>query len=201
MNAPPCRDVAAFEARAASYGHGWRGRLLHEIADRTSQLVLSTEPAPQRVLDFGCGTRYLLRELASRLPPAGELVGIDASRSMIDVARASADDERLQFSVGVAEHLPYPDGAFDVVVTTTSFDHWTNQLAGLSECRRVLRPGSRLVMVDQFSLWLARTLLAGRRGKARTKSRCERLLGSAGFGNGTWTDLYAVIIKAAVATA
>jgi SAM-dependent methyltransferase len=73
------------------------------------------------------------------------------------------------FSVGVAEHLPYPEETLDLVVITTSFDDWSDQLAGLRECARVLAPGGRLVLADQFSLWLAPTLVVGRRGKARTK--------------------------------
>jgi ubiquinone/menaquinone biosynthesis C-methylase UbiE len=199
VNAPPHRDVAAFEVRAPTYEHGWLGQLHHEIADRTAELMMSTEPAPRRLLDVGCGTGYLLRVLAGRLPGADLLTGIDPAPPMIDVARPSADDDRLQFAVGVAECLPFADASFDLVVTTTSFDHWNDQLAGLCECRRVLRPGGRLVVVDQFSLWLAPTVFTGRRGKARTMARCDRLLASAGFVNPLWSDLYAVIIKAVVA--
>jgi ubiquinone/menaquinone biosynthesis C-methylase UbiE len=43
----------------------------------------------------------------------------------------------LRFSVGVAEHLPFRDGSFDLVVSVTSFDHWSNQQAGLAESHRV----------------------------------------------------------------
>jgi ubiquinone/menaquinone biosynthesis C-methylase UbiE len=50
---------------------------------------------------------------------------------MIEIAHGSASDERLTFSVGLAEHLPYADGAFDLVVSTASFDHWADQKAGL----------------------------------------------------------------------
>jgi ubiquinone/menaquinone biosynthesis C-methylase UbiE len=193
------RDVGAFEDRAPTYERGWLGRLHREIADRTVELALSTGSVPERILDVGCGTGYLLARLAHRLPDAAQLEGIDPARAMIDVASASSDDDRLRFSVGAAEQLPYPDAAFDLVVTTTSFDHWVDQLRGLRECRRVLRQGGRLILVDQFSLWLLPTLLCGRRGKARTKSGCDRLLRRAGFDAGAWSDLYAVIIKGVVA--
>ena len=66
------------------------------------------------------------------------------------------------------------------MVSTTSFDHWSDQRAGLAECVRVMRPGGWLVLVDQFSYLLAPSLLAGRRGKARTKRRANRLLGPVG---------------------
>ena len=71
----------------------------------------------------------------------------------------------------------------------------------LCECAGVLRSGGQLVLVDQFSAWLLPTLLAGRRGKARTQQRCNRLLGDAGFGSVAWHRCYAVIINAVVATA
>jgi len=197
---PAKRDVAAFETRAASYEQGWLGRLHHEIADRTADLALLTLPTPSRVLDIGCGTGYLLRTLAGRCPSAEKFDGIDPAPSMIQVATSSSSDGRLQFAAGVAEHLPFADDAFDLVVTTTSFDHWSDQQAGLRECARVLQPGGRLVLVDQFSLWLAPTLLVGRHGKARTKQRATKLLHTAGFRSVTWHDLYAVIFRAGTAT-
>jgi ubiquinone/menaquinone biosynthesis C-methylase UbiE len=134
LSVPPERDVAAFDARAVGYERGWLGRLHHDIADRTTDLALSTDPNATRLLDIGCGTGYLLRSLAGRYPDADELTGVDPAPSMIEIATASAEDERLRFSVGVAEHLPYPNGTFDLVVSTTSFDHWSDQQAGLREC-------------------------------------------------------------------
>jgi SAM-dependent methyltransferase len=196
---PPHRDVAAFQARAAGYEQGWRGRLHHDIADRTAVLALSACAAPQRILDVGCGTGYLLRLLASKWPQATELAGIDAAAAMVEVADRLADDERLRFSVGVAERLPYPDGSIDLVVSSTSFDHWSDQQAGLRECARVLVPGGRLVLVDQFSPWLSATLICGRSAKARTRGRAGRLLSAAGFRSIAWHDVYGVVIKAATA--
>jgi ubiquinone/menaquinone biosynthesis C-methylase UbiE len=197
---PPYRDVAAFDDRAASYDHGWRGRLHHTIGDRAAALATSTEPAPRRVLDVGCGTGYLLRALATHYPGAQELAGIDAAPNMIETAKRLTHDERLTFATGVAEHLPYPDASIDLVVSSTSFDHWSDQLAGLRECARVLRPGGHLVLVDQFSRWLIPTLGVSRRGKARTRRRADRLLLRAGFDGARWHRVHAVIINAAVAT-
>jgi ubiquinone/menaquinone biosynthesis C-methylase UbiE len=194
------RDVAAFGERAASYEDGWLGRLHHQIADHTADLALACVPSPRRVLDVGCGTGYLLRRLAARAPSALELTGIDAAPEMIEVAEAAATDGRLRFATGTAERLPMHEGAFDLVVSTTSFDHWADQQAGLAQCARVMAPGGRLVLVDQFSPWLWPTLLAGRRGKARTKRRAGRLLNTAGFRALEWHDLYAVIIKAVTAS-
>jgi len=196
---PPYRDVAAYDDRAAHYDQGWRGRLHHTIGDRTTALATATASSPHCVLDVGCGTGYLLRALARNYPRAEELAGIDAAPSMIDTARRLTDDQRLTFAVGVAEHLPYPDASIDLVVSSTSFDHWSDQLAGLTECARVLRPGGHLVLVDQFSRWLIPTLAVSRRGKARTRRRADRLLLATGFDRPHWHKLHAVIISAVIA--
>ncbi len=198
---PPHRDVGAFDERAPRYERGWLGRLHHEIADRTAALAQTTSPSPGRVLDVGCGTGYLLRRLAGQYPEAWALIGVDAAPAMVGIAASRALDERLRFSVAVAEALPFPDQAFQLVVSTTSFDHWSDQQRGLSECHRVLGDGGRLVLVDQFSSWLAPTLLVRRGGKARTTRRAGQLLGAAGFRSLAWHRLYAAIINGVTASA
>ena len=196
---PPYRDLAAYDDRARSYDRGWRGRLHHVISERTAALATAVVAAPQHVLDVGCGTGYLLRALAGRYPGAQSLAGIDAAPNMIEVAKSSSDDNRLTYVTGVAEHLPFDDAAMDLVVSSTSFDHWSDQGAGLRECARVLRPGGHLVLVDQFSGWLIPTLAVSRRGKARTRGRAGRLLARAGFERSEWHHVCAVIISGAVA--
>ena len=195
------RDVAAFGERAQRYDEGWLGQLHHQIADRTADLALTCVPAPTRILDVGCGTGYLLGRLAARAPQAEALAGIDAAPAMIRVARHAATDDRLRFVVGTAERLPWPAATFDLVVSTTSFDHWADQRAGLAQCAQVLAPGGCLVLADLFSvLLLLPTQLAGRRGKARTKQRATQLVTEAGLHSPHWHRLYAIIIQAVTAT-
>ncbi len=194
------RDVAAFGERAQRYDEGWLGQLHHQIADRAADLALACVPAPRRILDVGCGTGYLLGRLAARAPQAEALAGIDAAPAMIEAARRTAADDRLRFVVGTAERLPWPAASFDLVVSTTSFDHWADQRAGLAQCARVLAPGGCLVLADLFSVLLLPTLLGGRRGKARTKRRVTHLLTAAGLHSPRWHRLYTVIIQAVTAT-
>jgi ubiquinone/menaquinone biosynthesis C-methylase UbiE len=193
------RDIAAFDARAGGYEGGWLGPLHQQIADRTADVALTVTPAPRRVLDVGCGTGYLLRQLAARCPEAVELTGLDPAPAMIAAAAAAAFGNRFRWVEGTAEELPFPDGSFDLVVSTTSFDHWADQRSGLGECARVLAPGGWLVLTDLFSAWLAPTLVGSRRGKARTKRRADLMLASAGFQATRWHDVEAVIIRAVAA--
>jgi ubiquinone/menaquinone biosynthesis C-methylase UbiE len=199
VGVPPYRDLGAFDDRARSYDQGWRGRLNHVISERAAALATATVAAPQHVLDVGCGTGYLLRVLAGHYPGARALAGIDAAPNMIETAERITDDKRLTFATGVAEHLPYDDASMDLVVSSTSFDHWSDQCAGLAECARVLRPGGHLVLVDQFSRWLIPTLAVSRRSKARTRSRAGSLLDRAGFDRPEWHNVCAIIINGAVA--
>jgi SAM-dependent methyltransferase len=85
------------------------------------------------------------------------------------------------------------------VVSTTSFDHWTDQAAGIRECARALVPGGILVLTDQFSNLLWPTMLGSRRGKARTRSRAARLITAAGMREPQWSSCYAVIIQSVTA--
>jgi ubiquinone/menaquinone biosynthesis C-methylase UbiE len=172
----------------------------HDIAARTADLVVTTGELPRHVLDVGCGTGLLLRMLAARLPEAESLVGIDAAAGMIAAAKSMASDPRMSFSEGVAENLPCPDESFDLVVSSTSFDHWEDQAAGLGECARVLASSGHLVLTDLFSPLLVPTLLVARRDRARTKHRAETLLKAAGFRTMTWHSLYSLIIGTVVAS-
>lgn len=190
---PHERDVAAFDARAPAYEQGWLGRVHHEIAEKTLAIALALDPRPRRLLDVGCGTGYLLRQAAARLPDAAAFVGIDPAAGMIEAARAAAADERLVLRQGVAEELPFTDGSFDLVLATTSFDHWSDQRAGLSETARVLTDGGYFVLSDLLSLWLLPTIATVRRGRARTIDRARALIEDAGLQTVGRHNLYVVV--------
>lgn len=194
------RDVDAFEERAAEYETGWLGRLHHDIAQRVIDLVVSSPTHPKRILDVGCGTGYLLRRLAERLPDAELLAGIDPAAAMIRIAQTATSDPRLAFTVGSAEHLPYERDSFDLLIGATSFDHWHDQAAGLAQCARVLAPGGTLLLTDLFSVWLTPTLAGGRRDKARTKQRATKRLTKAGFTEPVWHGGYLLFLNTLTAT-
>jgi SAM-dependent methyltransferase len=105
-----------------------------------------------RVLEVGCGPGHLSIRMARQL--GLDVTGLDLDPAMIEVARANAarapdDSRRLpSFVLGDAALLPFPEGSFDLVVSTLSMHHWADPRAGLSEIGRVLRPGGRALVWD-----------------------------------------------------
>jgi ubiquinone/menaquinone biosynthesis C-methylase UbiE len=97
-----------------------------------------------RVLDVACGTGVLAREVASCVRPSGAVAGLDPNPGMLTVARRLAPD--VQWRQGAAEALPYPDGAFDAVVSQFGLMFFTERTQALREMRRVLVPGGRLAI-------------------------------------------------------
>jgi ubiquinone/menaquinone biosynthesis C-methylase UbiE len=176
------RNVDAFDRRASEYERGYLADWHRIVVARSVDVALAARPTARRVLDVGCGTGALLRLVAARLPAADRLDGVDAAAGMVAAGNAIPGlDPRIRLQVARAEQLPFGDGQFDLVVSTTSFDHWGDQRQGLTEVTRVLCPSGRLVLVDLSAAWLAPTTLVGRRGQARTPRQVERLLTAAGL--------------------
>src|ERR1700731_3995618 len=104
----------------------------------------------ESVLEVGCGSGVIMRELARRTGGANRLIGRDISPYLLREARALARREGLldwiDFSEGLAEALPLPDGAVDVALSSTVFEEGDAELM-LSEIVRVTRPGGRVGIV------------------------------------------------------
>ena len=107
--------------------------------------------AGKRVLEVGCGTGELLRAVSRGATPA-RLVGLDPDQGMLDQAGAKfrASGVAAELVLGYAEALPFPDGSFDVVLSSLMFHHLdaATKRTALREWRRVLAPGGVLVLVD-----------------------------------------------------
>jgi ubiquinone/menaquinone biosynthesis C-methylase UbiE len=104
------------------------------------------------VLDIGCGTGTLVLAAERRVGSGGRICGIDASRQMIGRAttKAARAGSTAEFRIAPAETLPFPDGTFDVVLSTLMLHHLPEgvRIACLHEALRVLKKGGRLLAVD-----------------------------------------------------
>jgi ubiquinone/menaquinone biosynthesis C-methylase UbiE len=123
-------------------------RRYHRIVIR--QLALRGD---ERILDIGCGTGTLTRDIAAALSDKSRscCTGLDAAEKMIEVARRKAAGiPNIRFDAAVAERLPYDDNFFDAAVSTFFFHHihFALKKKVLAETARVLKPGGRLMVVD-----------------------------------------------------
>jgi SAM-dependent methyltransferase len=108
----------------------------------------------QTVLDFGCGTGRLTRFAADL---GADACGVDGTPEMIDVARTLAPGLRFEKSDGV--RLPFDDATFDLVLSVYVLQYYvgTSDLSALAaEFARVLRPGGKVVAIEQVSTALDR---------------------------------------------
>ncbi len=114
--------------------------------------VAAVAPYGARVLEVGCGPGHLSIRLARQ--HGLEVTGLDLDPAMIQRAQANAARptggalRRPTFLVGDVASLSFPDGSFDVVVSTLSMHHWADPTAGLAEIGRVLRPDGRALVWD-----------------------------------------------------
>jgi SAM-dependent methyltransferase len=126
--------------------------LLGPFVGRIAADVAAAAPAKARVLEVGCGPGHLSIRLAGQ--HGLEVTGLDLDPAMIGRARANADRRgdgevrRPSFLVADVARLAFPDGSFDLVVSTLSMHHWADPTAGLAELGRVLRPGGRALVWD-----------------------------------------------------
>lgn len=98
---------------------------------------------PWTILDVGAGTGRLLGCLRRRLPSVFA-VGLDMAPGMArSAARRLAGDDRVAMVCGDGEHLPFRDGAFDMVVSTSAYQWLTPLDHAFAEAWRVIRPGGR----------------------------------------------------------
>ena len=119
--------------------HWWfagRRRIIEGFVEKVCRDLGKLQP---RILDVGCGTGANLQMLAQ----FGSAEGVDVSTEALDFCRARGLAKVKQ---GAAESLPFEDASFDLVTGLDVVEHLDDDIAGLSEMRRVLRPDGRAVL-------------------------------------------------------
>lgn len=119
-----------------------------EGADLARIAAIAAACRPTRALDLGCGGGHVSYAIA---PHAVQVVACDLSPEMLAAVEHEAARrgiEQIATQVAAAEALPFADGTFDFLACRFSAHHWQDVATGLSEARRVLRPGARAVFAD-----------------------------------------------------
>ena len=161
-----------FSVEQAHWWYTGRRKILAGFVEEICRQVNDRRP---RILDVGCGTGANLLMLSQY----GDAEGVDISEDALSFCRERGLD-KVRLAAG--EQLPYEDGTFDLVTAFDVVEHMDDDLAGLREMRRVLRPGGRaLLFVPTFMfLWGLQDDVSNHRRRYRLPE-LRRVLEQAGF--------------------
>lgn len=121
----------------------------HQAPAKLAAIKLLDRQPGERFLEVGVGTAWAFQRIvaASGLDAA---VAIDVAEGMLAVARGRLGAPACPLLLADARALPFPDAAYDYLLITYTFEVLPESDIGpaIAECRRVLRPGGRLVAVN-----------------------------------------------------
>jgi ubiquinone/menaquinone biosynthesis C-methylase UbiE len=124
------------------------------------EAVELAQPQPaDLVLDVATGTGNMGLALAARV---SHVTGLDLTPEMLEQARRVAAErgvENVDWVLGDAEELPFPDASFDLWIARTAPHHFRDLRRSLREANRVLRPAGRAVVIDSSGPPEARDLM------------------------------------------
>jgi len=111
-----------------------------------------------KVLDISTGTGEAAVAVLPVIGPSGTVIGADISPEMVRSAAQRVDDTRFVPIAADGQELPFRDGCFDAVVCQLGLQFFSDPARGLSEFRRVLRPGGRVSVCvisnpDRAPMW------------------------------------------------
>ena len=131
-----------FLNRSLSFGIDvwWRKRMMKELR----------HVHPAKILDVATGTADVALEAVSLKPES--IIGIDISEGMLSIGRIKIEKRGLSQKISLqkadSENLPFENDSFDAVTVAFGVRNFENLEKGLSEIKRVLKPGGKLVILE-----------------------------------------------------
>jgi ubiquinone/menaquinone biosynthesis C-methylase UbiE len=146
-----------YDRIATGYARWWAPIIAPQAVGVLAHLEPAIAAGARGIVDIGTGTGTLAIAALRRWPDI-EVVGVDASSGMAEVAAAEADRlldtsdrRRFETRVAFADDMPFDDGQFDVAMSSFVFQLVPNRFRALREAQRVLHSGGTLAYVS----WLA----------------------------------------------
>jgi ubiquinone/menaquinone biosynthesis C-methylase UbiE len=140
-------DAAAVDkmARCLSYMDG-----LPEFQQYKTTILEMMKPERGSITaDLGCGLGFDVRRLARLVEPEGRAIGVDASLTLIESARAASEDfPAAEFIQADIQNLPFANGFLHSCKVDRTLQHVERPEAVLSEIFRTIKPGGRVVCAD-----------------------------------------------------
>ncbi|HEV3329563.1 MAG TPA: class I SAM-dependent methyltransferase [Bryobacteraceae bacterium] len=104
-------------------------------------------PAGAKVLEVAPGPGYFAIELAKL---GRDVTGLDISHTLVEIARRNAAEAnvKVDFRLGNASRMPFPEGAFAFLLCRAAFKNFSEPVRALQEMHRVLRPGGKALIID-----------------------------------------------------
>ena len=99
-----------------------------------------------RILDLACGPGFVTRKIKS-IAPGSEVTGVDLNAELLRIAKEKNNDQ-IEYIHANCQSLPFGDNSFDFVYSRFLFQHLGDPRKALRECRRILRPGGKLLILD-----------------------------------------------------
>ena len=141
------REIELHKRLAAHYEDRYRDAFSQVFQQEWNRALLAINRVPaERVLELGCGSGILLKELKAR---SRFVVGFDVSPDMMQMARPLG----APLVTGNGSVLPFRDASFDLVSCRGVLHHLPDVPAALREIHRVLRPGGELILSEPSNDW------------------------------------------------
>ncbi len=132
-----------YDSFATAYSVENESNLFNAYYERPEMLRLLGEVSGRRILDAGCGSGPLSEAMQAK---GAVVVGFDASAAMVDLARQRLGEGADLHVADLGEPLPFADADFDDVVASLVLHYLEDWSGPLTELRRVLKPGGRLML-------------------------------------------------------
>jgi SAM-dependent methyltransferase len=132
-----------YDSFAEAYTAENETSLINAYYERPATLALAGDVAGRRILDAGCGAGPLFAALRDR---GAVVTGIDKSTGMLELARRRLGPDADLRVADLADPLPFPDDSFDDVIASLVLHYLRDWKPTLTELRRVLRTGGRLIV-------------------------------------------------------